>query len=57
MVVQNQVLFLENCRSLFDLEAPEKLVPDRATANEEGVRISEWSMSLTDARGWLKVWL
>lgn len=56
IVVQNQVFFLENCRSLFDLEAPEKLVPDRATANEEGARISEWSMSLTDAREWLKVW-
>jgi hypothetical protein len=55
IVVQNQVLFLEDCRSLFDLEAPEKLVPVRATVNENGARISEWSMSLTEAQEWLKM--
>ncbi|XZE20901.1 hypothetical protein SH449x_000793 [Pirellulaceae bacterium SH449] len=53
--IQNQVLFLDECRKTFDLGKPEKWVPDRVSINEDGSKISEWSAPLTDLKEWLKI--
>lgn len=46
--VQNRILFLEDIIEGFKISNLNDYIDERATVNEEGVRISEWEVSLED---------
>lgn len=46
--IQNQILFLDQLKSSFNVQDPFIHVPDRKTINMEGQKISEWSTAIKD---------
>jgi len=46
--VQNQLLFFELLKESFSLENPWASVQSRRTVNDEGMKISEWSVAIGD---------
>jgi len=51
--VQNAMTFFKHMDAPFDFADPYRSVPPRITQNEEGELISEWVISLDDARHFL----
>src|SRR5215211_3873361 len=52
--LQNQLLFLENLPSPFVPSDPCLFVPERVTVNEEGEKVSEWSVPVQDMEIFLR---
>jgi hypothetical protein len=52
---QNQLVFFDNLKSEFDAHRAVEFLRDRQTENEEGLPISEWSVSMDDLRAFAKV--
>jgi len=48
LFVQNQLLFLDQLATSFDLAKIDEIVRPRRTVNPEGRRISEWSCNFAD---------
>lgn len=51
--VHNQLLFLNQLAEPFQIESFDKFVTPRATINEDGNKISEWSVPLSDVERYL----
>jgi hypothetical protein len=51
--VQNRYLFLEDLDDEFNPDAPWESVEPRSTIDEDGQKISEWSLHLTDIQEFL----
>jgi hypothetical protein len=47
---QNQLLFYDDVEGEFDTDSAVEFLRDRQTVNEEGLPISEWSVSMDDLR-------
>jgi len=52
--VQNRLLFLDQLSHEFDPSEPWNSVDPRSVVNEDGQRISEWRVSLSDVREFLE---
>lgn len=50
VVIQNQILFLDKLPTPFDPNSPFSYVPKHETVNEDGVQISEWSLSIEELK-------
>lgn len=48
--VQNQLLFLDTLTTVFDVAGIDEIVQPHRTVNDEGSRISEWSVPVTDVK-------
>lgn len=51
--IQNHILFFETLQSPFDERNPFSFVPVRRTVDEDGNKISEWSVRISDLEGFL----
>lgn len=51
--VQNGMLFFGQLQGSFDPENPFPSVPDRTMINEDGERVSEWSLPVSDLQAFL----
>ena len=54
VIVQNSLLLGRHALSDFDTRNPYRSIPIRRRVNEEGEKISEWFMHLTDFRDFLE---
>lgn len=52
-IVQNGILFYSELRDPFDPDDPFSSVPSRTMINEDGERVSEWSVDLDELRAFL----
>jgi hypothetical protein len=48
--VQNSLIFLDELESAFEVEEPWASLGPRRTVNEDGVEISEWTVSMNELR-------
>ena len=46
--IQNHLLFYDQLTQPFSLQNPFSFVPDRRTTNEEGKKISEWTVAIPE---------
>ncbi len=54
--LQNHILFLTDLFAPFDPQNPFRFVPEREVISENGEKISEWSVPITDLESFLKGW-
>lgn len=48
--IQNQILFMDDVQGGFDEKDPYRHIPKRKTVTDEGERISEWSVRVSEFR-------
>lgn len=48
--IQNQILFMDKIRANFNENEPHQYIPKRATVTDEGEKISEWAVKVSDIR-------
>jgi hypothetical protein len=48
--VQNSLIFLDELEVAFDVEEPWASLGSRRTVNEDGIEISEWTVSMSELR-------
>ena len=54
IIIQNHLLFVKKLKPPFDPKFPYEHIRDRVSINEEGRKISEWQIPLTDISQFLK---
>lgn len=52
--IQNHLFFLDEAPEPFDLYNPYKFVKERVTINEDGQKISEWTVSMDEISDFVK---
>lgn len=55
VVFQNQVYFFGENEAIFDVENPYRSISPRRSVSEEGRKISEWTVAVSDLRKWIDV--
>lgn len=53
---QNQLLFLDRLGTRFDEKNPYQFVSKRQTENQDGVKISEWHVGVSDVQRFVESW-
>jgi len=46
--IQNQILFMDKIRTAFNEMEPHRSIPARAVVDEDGAKVSEWSVDIKD---------